>query len=129
MAASDYRDAPEVRAIAKDLIDRYHRDLDNAEVRILYVSRLDEPKHLGRLIWGQAVKVTGRAAYLLQRELDPNERDFYEEIFMIEVSLSVWATLTEDQKVALIDHELAHCGLKWDKSGKIKLILLPHDLE
>ena len=73
--------------------------------------------------------MSGRAAYLLQRDLDMDEGDFFQEIFMIEVNRLVWSTLKEDQKVALIDHELAHCGVKWDKAGKLKLGMIPHDLE
>ncbi|MBW3635014.1 MAG: hypothetical protein KY445_00940 [Armatimonadetes bacterium] len=49
--------------------------------------------------------------------------------FVITISKPIWDTLSEEHRVALVDHELMHCGASWDDKGKTKLVLIGHDFE
>jgi predicted metallopeptidase len=115
MATATYDHAPEVQAIAETLIAEHHPHLQGVPIRYVYVD--PPPKSKGKTVWGRARKKGPLDAHLAELE----ETDF----FVIEAAQAVWEEMTHAQRVALVDHELCHCGL----SDKGKLTLLAHDLE
>ena len=49
---------------------------------------------------------------------------------MITVWKQTWKSeLTDEQKTALVDHELSHCWAVADDYGHVKIKILPHDCE
>lgn len=116
----EYSDAPEVRAIAKDIIASHHRHLLNATIR--YVFRDEAAKKGSKVILGTARKIGGLNAFLASSHLDMNEA---EDFFVIEIAADEWQHLDHKQRAALVDHELMHCDV--DEDGKLKMV--PHDLE
>lgn len=96
-----YVAAPEVERIAEQLIDEHHHHK---------VSGL--PAHL---------------VHLVRKDEPPEEVDF----FVIEIAANTWRTLTDEQKVALVDHELCHCITEIPETvdKDRKLVIRGHDLE
>lgn len=82
-------------AVAKVLIQSpLHNRLVNASVA--YVFR-EEITQSGRVKGGVASKASGKLAYFTGHD------------FVIEFNHTVWLHLTPEQRIALVDHELAHC--------------------
>lgn len=120
---TEYRHAPEVEAIAADLIrdEEQHKPL--ADVRVDCVYRDIHQKSKGRTVLAKARKVSGLNAYLANGEAA--QRDF----FVVEVAEDTWDKLTPEQQVALVDHELCHLAVEFDDEGTPQLSLRGHDLE
>jgi predicted metallopeptidase len=123
---TNYRPAPAVERIASDLIGKHHRDLDG--VRIEYVFRETAAKKAGKHIWGQARKVSGLNAYLAtDTTSDVVDVD---DFFVIEIAEDIWAELNDQERIALVDHELCHCVAEVDEDAEtITLRVAPHDVE
>lgn len=119
--AKEFQPAPDVEAIARELIELYHSHL--GPVRIEYVFVLEAPKVAGKLVWARAKKVSGLNAWLAQEQR--RELTEPEEFFVIEVVKPIWGQLDEKARKALVDHELTHCWV--DEKGKLSIH--PHDLE
>ena len=98
-------------AIAKALIGTLHHHLVNARIEYLYREKLERK---GRVRLGVASKAAARLQYLASCD------------FVIEFNWEAWRILTAPQRIALVDHELSHCG-RDDESGV--WILVPHDVE
>lgn len=120
---TDYRAAPAVKAIATHLIDEYHRDL--ADVRIEYVFRDKASKSKGKVTLGSARRVSGLNAWLAGDRDEVSGEDF----FVIEVAEDEWAELSDEQRIALVDHELHHCVYDTNDFGEPALSIAPHDVE
>lgn len=123
--------APEVEKLANTLIPRFHEHLCQNQVRVVYLFSEQPEKVRGKDALGTAGKVSGKNAYLYLSALELD--DITEEAFFV---MTIWKygwknELTEDQRVALVDHELCHFYSVEDEKekGKIKLALLPHDVE
>jgi hypothetical protein len=99
----EYRQADEVERIARDLIYDFHTHL--ATARIKYVFRSQSAESRGKEVWGRARKVTGLNAWLAGKE-KPGVKCEPLPFFVIEISEPVWKILDENQKQALVDHEL-----------------------
>lgn len=133
MAKANYRLAAEVKAIAEDLIPKYHQHLVDFDVKLEYVFIDKTPKSKNREIWGKCRKVSGINAFLVNSQ---NERGAgTDPFFVIEISEPIWDVLPPDKRVALVDHELCHaCAIveqdeDKDDADPVKLSLKPHDLE
>lgn len=123
---SEWRPAPEVAAIAADLIPKYHPSLLTEGVTIRYVFRRKATKSAGRVILGTARKVGGIPALLAEHE--PDEHYLKRAgLFVIEIAEDEWDALDGDQRVALVDHELTHCWV--NDEGPLKLEIVGHDVE
>jgi hypothetical protein len=49
--------------------------------------------------------------------------------FAIIINYQEWNNLTDDQRKAVLDHELCHCKVEEDeKTGETKYVIVPHDL-
>lgn len=114
-----YTAAPAVEAVARVAISRWHRHLEGE--RIEYVFRDKPAKTKGRPKLGTARKVSGLNAYLAMAI----ESEMVEDFFVIEIAEPAWVAMDDQQRLALVDHELAHCSL--DDDGN--LVIVGHDLE
>lgn len=121
--AVEFFDAPEAQRIAEALIPKYHSHLQGIVVRC--VLRDKAAKSGGKVVYGKARKVDGLTAYLAY----PDEDNLVREFFILEFARDVWATLSDDSKRALVDHELCHCSIDIDDEGELHLAIRPHDIE
>jgi hypothetical protein len=120
--ATEYQEAPEVKKIATMLIDSDHPHLMGARVEYVFVS--PTPKSKNKDIWGRARKITGLPAWL---STEPTFRDNVPDpFFVIEISKEIWDAIPSEQKLALVDHELSHCGYDDEKDC---ITTMSHDVE
>lgn len=117
---SSYWSAPEVKAIADMLISEHHEMLENSNVRIEYLFRSDVSSSKGKLVFGITKKITAVHAALADSE---------EPFFCIIIAHPAWEVLPHKHRVALVDHELCHCGVEVNEKGDVKLILRNHDIQ
>lgn len=130
--------APEVEAIAKDLIPKYHQHLIDFSVNVQYRFVNKTPKSKGKEVWGSCRKITGLYAQLAECSDDD------EPFFVITISKDVWDVLPQKTRIALVDHELCHAWAEVkqakdeadanvdeeiEKDNPVKLSVKPHDLE
>lgn len=112
MAASFRTASADVIEIAKDIIGKYHPHLRYARIGFLF--RSEAPVSGGRVTLGKAKLVT--AEMKVYADYD----------FLIWLAKDRYNLMTEEQKMALIDHELCHC--LYDNFEE-KASLRGHDLE
>jgi len=115
-SGQEFCHAAEVDKIAASLCNKYHPHLMGVDIQCVFLK--NTPKSQDKLQFGRSSKVTGYAAWLKSGfSADP--------FFLIEISWETWVQLTPPQKVALVDHELEHLGVKQDGSMYIR----GHDVE
>lgn len=131
--SAKYRHAPEVEAIANELLTTVddHLHLYENDVRIVYLFIDKAPQSGGRVILGRARRIGGLNAVLA--DLDAfTDLELCEEprpFFVIEISFDIWEGLSIPRRRALVDHELMHCKTGHDDKGNLKLSTRPHDFE
>ena len=116
--ALDRRNAPEIYRLIDRLVKAHHSsDLCDARIGAMYV--YDVKPDCDEIVWwAKACLVSGKA-----QEYEPHD-------FRIEINFTIWNTLTNDQKRAVMDHELCHCGrLEDEKTGTERYYIRKHDLE
>lgn len=101
----------EVLEIAQDLIQKYHQSLQ--EARIAFVFRDKASKSANKMVLGKASKVSDK---LKAAGLDYD--------FLIWLAEEEYSELGDEQRRALIDHELSHCSF-FDNVPK----MIHHDIE
>lgn len=121
----NYRRAEEVRAVAREIIAEHRPELTN--VRIEYVFMDKVPNSKGKALWGRAKKKSGLDATLASGI--PMHYGQARDFFVIEIAERVWLAIPDEQKRALVDHELAHCFVDYDEEGENVLSIMPHDVE
>lgn len=99
------------RQIAFLLIPQLHEHLESA--KIVYLFR-EDMKDRCRVKLGTAKKASAEVAYLTDYD------------FILTFNWTAWRTLLPSQRVALVDHELCHCGIDMEKGG---YAMVPHDVE
>lgn len=110
MARVHFEESDELERLATALIEAYHPHLEDARIRYLFRSK---PQKIGgAFAAATATKVPSVYAFLAKVD------------FIIQVHEGDWDEYDEEQRVALMDHELMHCGV--DENG---WCLIPHDLE
>lgn len=127
--ATSYVKAPDVQAIAEGLIPKFHPHLSDAHIEYVFSNKV--PKKGGKEVWGTMRKVTGLNAYLGLMSRDDAVCDDAENtpFFCMVISAPVWDELNSDQRTALVDHELCHAYCEEAEDAKLKLSIMPHDLE
>jgi len=125
---TSYTTASAVERIAEKLIAQHHRHLADVPIRYLWRDKAATSK--GRTVLGKARKVGGLNAHLVhlvRKDEPPDEVEF----FVVEIAADAWQTLTEPQRIALVDHELCHLGVDIpERADKDRtLVLRGHDLE
>jgi hypothetical protein len=106
----EYRTAPEVKAMAEDLIWEHHEDLQDEGPRIEYVMFKAGAKPGGRMF--RVRKITGIHAFLASGAAQLPDRfgeAFQAQPFVvIEISDFWWNALDPDQRKGMVDHVLSH---------------------
>jgi hypothetical protein len=95
-------------ALLDELVAEYHEDLKDARIALAWCSSW-KPDADGRVTLGQCKKASD-----LDRELAPFD-------FVILLQRHFWRDdlfVTDDQRRALLDHELMHAALKYDEHGE-----------
>ncbi len=138
-----YSAAPSVEAIARGVIRDHHAHLLDNDAKVLFLFT-DEPVKLrGADTLATARKIGGLSAYLAQFDVEEGEPlgwdgEIKDGFFLITVWEGWWRDrdTTDEQRRALVDHELAHLWSEEEVSrqsgcatGKILLSTRPHDLE
>ena len=118
----EYEWAPDVETIAKDIIATVEEHAHLAQAVILYVFRDKASRNRGRAVLGRARKVAGLNKFLIHDEDDL-------PLFVLEISKDTWEDLTEEQRRALVDHELCHLVVDTDDDGTLVARTRGHDLE
>lgn len=133
--ASIYEKAPQsVIDQAKALVEKFHFDLKNLSVRIDFIfahSTVDDDG----VPTGPAITHGGYAALGLARILGSKDRVMGRGDCEIVLDGDRWPNLSAEKQDALIDHELNHFSVKFDKNGaptfddarRPKLKLRKHD--
>lgn len=106
-----WEEAPEVEALAEELIAAYHPHLQ--ECRFRYIFRSRHLRDGRRSIWACVILMSGRQQYLTGCDI------------VMEVGEDIWNSLNDHEKRALVDHELCHCV----ENGEGGFALTPHDVE
>lgn len=104
-----YHEAPDVEAIARVIRPVIHDNLVNARIAWVYKRKMG--KGIGAKM-SLAAGVTGWLA-----EVD----------YVCVVAWEQWKLLSPRQKVALVDHEMCHCGREGDDNPK--WVIVEHDIE
>jgi len=111
--------APEIYAsYVVPLVNDHRSDL--AQARIVTMFRAGTWKSAGLTVLAKTTKVTAQTKALIG-EPEPD--------YVITVSADVWGLIGESARMALIDHELAHCFVDEDSQGNPKYALVGHDIE
>lgn len=133
--ATIYDKAPQaVAEKAKDLIEKFHFDIGNYDVHIDFIFARSTVGEDG-VPEGPALKHGGYAALGLTRILGPKDRLMGRGDCEIVIDGDRWPNLSQEQQDALLDHEMEHIQIKFDKTGapvmddlrRPKLKLKKHD--
>jgi hypothetical protein len=101
----------DVWAIAQDLISKFHPNLALVDKEIAIIFREKASKSGGQVVLG-----TSKKASPLFRVLGKGEYKF-----IIEIAGDEWKSLSDEQRIALMDHCLCACKVEEDeKSGEVK---------
>lgn len=112
----DFANADQCEAIGKVLVDRLMAHAELSHASIAYIFR-EKMKTRDRVVWGKMSKADGKLSFF-------NGFDF-----VMEINWEVWRTLSNMQKVALIDHQLSHATREENDKGERKWVLRSHDIE
>jgi hypothetical protein len=110
-AETAYVDAELPAAFSKLIRPAFHGELEGARIAHLYKQQLGG--HGGCRTVARAKKASAELAFLADVD------------FVILYSWRAWGGLTLWQRLAVVDHELSHCGRDPDTGW----ITIPHDLE
>lgn len=126
--ATRYWPAPELADLAAPIIAEHHPLLtEHPGDRIVWVWRDKAKTSRHKVTLGTASLVTGRAAMLIEAArtgaLDDRAKNIGfddHDLFVIEIAQDEWRShLDEAQRLALLDHELAHChvAIEYDEDN------------
>lgn len=115
MAAEFYEASESLEALARELIQKHHGHLIEANIKYLFRTGNWEAKK--RETWGQAKKVGKEVKYLTDYD------------FIITIHRDVWEQINDDERRALLDHELQHCCAGTDDAGNKVWYIQGHDVE
>ena len=130
------RVTPEVRAMARDLIEEFHPELEEHNVRVEYVFVDPAPSVNGKTALGKCSKI-GRSSFLANGGLMEHDQELIkqDDFFLIELWGEGWASMKIDERRYLLDHELCHCGISLDFDMKTQqtvfkgICIVPHEIE
>jgi len=103
------------RAIAQEIIAERREDL--VDVRIAYLFTDTVLKEKGKFVLGRTYKA------------DPKVQFFGDVDFVLVFPAELWAKMTDEQKLAVVDHELTHCCVELDENDEPTYSVRPHDFE
>ena len=112
----DYLKADEAQALAeKTVIPKWHQDL--ADAAICYLEDSENMKMKGKYILAKIRKATNVENHLTGHDL------------VLIISGPAWRSCTDEQKLALLDHEFCHVEKIVREDGTEVLSMVGHDLE
>lgn len=88
----------DITDICDQIREEHHPELNGARIRYMFCPAL--PKSNGDIVLGRAKKLSGWKRVAIRAD------------FVIRFNFECWEELDQDQRRALIDHELSHCGCK-----------------
>lgn len=91
---------PELTELVRLVIRDYHPKLAEADVRVGVLLAYNAE--------GEAIKVGGYAALATMKPESAKERAKWGRDALLTIDEKEWADLTDEQRVALLDHELSH---------------------
>lgn len=107
----------EVLSLVRAIIEEHEPELQDASIAVLFWT--EGPMKAGKAVLGQAKKV-GKEYQALGFDYD----------FIIYLSRPMYDGLNEQQRRALIHHELLHCSFVNDPNAEEqKATIVPHDFE
>ncbi len=112
---AEYIDSPEVESLARKVIVEYEVDLHDCQdgAKIKYLFKVSEKSHYA----GRCNKATGKWKYLTGMD------------YVVEIWQPFWNLANENQRQALLYHELRHVKKVITKDGEVKWGVLKHDVE
>jgi hypothetical protein len=114
--------APHVKRIAEQLIPQFHQHLENATILYLFTDAKRSKNK--KVVLGTAKKTSPMEHFLSQRD-DREGADF-----VLLFGVEEWFKLTEEQRTALVDHELMHCSVDYDEdTEEPSWAIRAHDVE
>lgn len=120
MAQDIWKAGKDVDKIKVDLINKYHPDLALIQEEIVILFKEKASVAAGQVIAGKTKKAPPILSVLTDKK--------FEYRFIVELGADVWGTLTDEQRVAMIDHHLCSMEVKEDaESGEIKCGVRPPD--
>jgi hypothetical protein len=125
----EYRDAPELRAMAEPIIQSHHPHLIGYPIRFAW--RSEPRKVMNKIAFATAEIVKGRFAQFVMTDDEKamEGQDNGAAMFWIEVAEPCWEEATENQRLAVLDHELLHCVIEDTDDGDHKMAIHTHDIE
>lgn len=112
----EYYAAETVESIAGGLIPNYHAELAGARIMFTFVS--EASKKNGKEVLGTSKKLSGFNEWALEAD------------FVILVAQDKWNELTENQRMALVDHLLERCtGEEDENSGEMRWKMRDPDVQ
>lgn len=109
---------PEVKEMVATLVASYHPDLALILDKIAIIFKEKSTKSGGVTIFGKSRKAPEVLKILGKKPF----------IFVLEIGGDTWLTLSDTQRIALLDHLLCACRLKSDEEGEgLKYFLAPPD--
>ena len=104
-----------VYTVMAEVINEYHSNLRNCKIKCLFY---DKPrKRAGKIILATAEAVSAKYNYLTGID------------FIISIYDEAWEVMADQEKTALLDHELNHCSVGENKDGEPVYTIVPHDVE
>ncbi len=110
--------SPEIKARGEALVSKHHLELANHEVKIDYITAQATVNDDG-VPTGPAVTHGGYPAWAIAKILQSKDRVMGRGDCEIVIDGDRWPMLSDEQKDALLDHELYHFTLKVDKYGAV----------
>jgi predicted metallopeptidase len=128
MTTVKYWQADDVEEVAAKLIAEHHTDLRDIDIK--YVFRDTASKSRGNIVLGKARKVSGLNAALVAL-VGRKKAAEGAEFFVVEIAHDMWTTLTKEQRIALVDHELCHFEVEYpeDAEKERTIHIGGHDVE
>jgi putative metallopeptidase len=115
-----YSYAPEIDALASDLIRTHHKHL--MDVRVVCVWRDKAAVSFGRRVPGNSRLIAGLPAMLADKH-NADSTDTAESFFVLDFARDVWEVMDEEQRLALVDHQLCYCRTDAGEDGRFKPVM------
>lgn len=106
--------------LAKKAAEQWHPELVEHDVRVGMVFTSASKNDHGEPTC-KAVTFAGTGVVAKVRRVTPKERLWCDADVMIEVDADRWASMSEEERTAVVDHELTHVELARAKDGSVKL--------
>lgn len=118
----EFWEALAAKKIAEEIIPEYHSSLDDQGMAIVYLFKKKAPKK------GDTVNLGTASKRSTKDQVVANIIGGFCH-FVITIGWDQWLLLDEDGRRALVDHELCHCEVDFDKKGNPVPKIRHHDIE